>query len=91
MQSNEEIVKQVLASEAFEAGVSKLVHTEFEAVFQMVSTPFLAVTIPLALALGYMVIDKFKNQSTATDHLAAEIGKLAIAVAHIQGASNERA
>ena len=91
MQSNEEIVKQVLASEAFEAGVSKLVHTEFEAVFQMVSTPFLVVTVPLAMGLCWMVIDKFKDQSTATDHLAAEIGKLAMAVAHIEGVNSERA
>lgn len=75
------------------SAVSKMVHENFEAIFSMISTPFLVVTVPVVGLVLYLIIDKFtkqerglEKQSAATNHLADEMGKLAVSIAHMQGA-----
>lgn len=64
-----------------------MVQENFENILNMITTPFLAITVPVAVLAAYLLIDKFKKQESATDHLADEIGKLAVSVAKLQGAA----
>lgn len=78
-------VNKHIESEAFKAMIHSMVKGEFKEMVSLISMPFIVVTVPMAILVGYMVIYQFNQTNEVNDRLATELNQLSISVAKLEG------